>query len=307
MRCPIASMHAVVAFVCASITPATIAWTATTGSNVGTSSTPVTNGRPPAIAFPVREGSVRFAVIGDTGTGNHAQQQLADMMVRYRSAFPFEFVLMLGDNLYGGEEARDYVRKFERPYKNLLASGVKFYATLGNHDESAQRFYRHFNMEGREYYTFRRGNVRLFSLNSDYMDAGQLNWVEEQLRKSNSDWKICFFHHPLYSSGKKHGPDDDLRRVLEPLFVRHGVNLVLSGHEHFYERLEPQKGIYYFISGAGGKLRRGGVYRTKLTADSYDGDLHFMLVQIDGDIMHFQVITRTGETVDQGLLPRPRR
>ena len=82
------------------------------------------------------------------------------------------------------------------------------------------------------------------------------------------------------------------------------MNIVLSGHEHFYERIKPQKGIYYFISGAGGKLRTDGLKSSPLTAKSFDDDLHFMLFECDGDQMHFQVISRTGKTVDSGVVPR---
>jgi len=250
---------------------------------------------------------VRFAVLGDTGTGASGQLQVAEVMAEYRSVYPFEFVLLLGDNLYGGEDPDDYTRKFERPYKELIDAGVKFYASLGNHDNSNQRFYKDFNMNGKEYYTFKKGNARFFALNSNYMDPRQIEWLEQELANSGSDWKICFFHHPLYSSGGKHGPDDELRRVIEPTIVKNQVNIVLAGHEHFYERLKPQKGVYHFISGGGGKLRRGDVRKSNATAKAYDQDLHFMLVEIADDQLYFQVISRTGKTVDSGVLSRQAR
>lgn len=79
-----------------------------------------------------------------------------------------------------------------------------------------------------------------------------------------------FFHHPLYSSGGRHGSDRALREQLEPIFLKHGVNVVLSGHDHFYERIKPQKGITYFVSGAAAKLRRGDIERSPLTAKGFD-------------------------------------
>lgn len=259
------------------------------------------------ISLPNKQGSVRFAVIGDTGTGDSEQRQVGELMSRYREAFPFDFVLMLGDNMYGSESASAFQRKFSGPYKGMLDSGVKFYATLGNHDDANQRFYELFNMRGREFYTFKKGHVRFFALNSDYMDPAQLRWLNEEMDKSKSEWKICFFHHPLYSSGRKHGPHEELRRVLEPLFIKYGVAVVFSGHDHFYERFHPQQGVHYFVSGAGGKLRRDGIRKSNLTAKSFDQDQHFMLVEIDGDSMYFQVISRTGSTIDQGVLRHPRR
>lgn len=256
----------------------------------------------PQITLPATKDSVKFAIIGDTGSGTDKQQQIADMMARYRTVFPFEFVLMMGDNLYGEEDSKDYVKKFESVYKVLLDAKLKFYATLGNHDEANQRLYEHFNMDGKEYYSFKKGNATFYALNSNYMDKKQVEWLENELSKNNSEWKICFFHHPPYSSGKAHGPDKQLREVIEPIFVKHGVKVVFSGHEHFYERLKPQKGIYYFISGAGGKLRTGGVRISQVSEKSYDRDMHFMLIEIVDDKMYFQVISRTGRTVDSGTL-----
>ena len=258
------------------------------------------------LLLPLREGSLRFAVIGDSGTGRRAQYEVAEQLAQFHNKYPFELVLMLGDNLYGRERPRHYEKKFELPYKPLLDAHVKFYAALGNHDNPKQRFYPLFNMNGKRFYTFRPGpSVRFFALDSTHMDRAQLAWVEKELRNSDSQWKICFLHHPLYSSGKRHGSSVKLRRKLEPLFVKYGVRVVFSGHDHFYERLKPQKGIYYFVSGAAGKLRKGNVRKTYWTAKAFDTDHHFMLVEIAGDELHFQVVSRTGETVDSGVLVQP--
>jgi predicted MPP superfamily phosphohydrolase len=258
------------------------------------------------LTLPMKAGSTRFAVIGDTGTGSKQQRDIADTMVRYRTAFPFEFVLMLGDNMYGGESAKDFEMKFSDPYKQLLAQSVKFYAALGNHDLALQTNYVNFNMNGKEYYRFKKGNVAFYSLNSNYMDKKQVQWLQDELAKDTADWKVAFMHHPPYSSGGKHGSDNQLREVVEPIFVKYGVNVVLTGHDHFYERIKPQKGIQYFVSGAGGKLRSGDIKdNSVLTAKGFDRDMSFMLFEVDGDRMYFQVISRTGETVDSGVVMRP--
>jgi len=274
-------------------------------ANVGArAAQPAAAGAPRMLTLPNRDDSVRFMVVGDTGTGTRQQNELAQLMFRYRQTFPFEFALLVGDNMYGSEKAADYKAKFEDVYKPLLDQKVKFYAALGNHDESNQRFYEHFNMNGEEYHRFTKGNVAFYCLNSNYMDKKQLQWLEGQLAKDDSEWKVAFFHHPPYSSGGKHGSETSVREVVEPIFLKHGVNVVFAGHEHFYERIKPQKGIYYFISGAGGKLRKGDVKKgSPLTAKAYDDDMSFMLVEITKDAMHFQVISRTGETVDSGVMP----
>ena len=82
----------------------------------------------------MKDGSVKFAVIGDSGTGDQPQYQTARVLDDWRADFPFDLVLMLGDNIYGRSSPADYRRKFEEPYRALLDAGVKFYAALGNHD-----------------------------------------------------------------------------------------------------------------------------------------------------------------------------
>jgi 3',5'-cyclic AMP phosphodiesterase CpdA len=215
----------------------------------------------------------------------------------------FDFVLTMGDNLYGGESEADFKRKFEDPYRALLSAGVKFYATLGNHDNPNQRFYKPFNMNGRRYYDFRRGDVAFFALDSNYMDAEQLAWLRKELTGSDAKWKICYFHHPLYSHAKMHGSDTDLRKTLEPLFEQTGVQVVLSGHEHVYERVKPQHGIYYFVVGNTGELRPHDLQPSPDTAKGFDTDCTFAVFEIADDQCYFQVISRTGETVDSGAVP----
>lgn len=256
------------------------------------------------IRLPNRKGSVRFAVIGDAGLGSRAQRQVAEQMERFRQRFPFRFVLMLGDNIYGADGPDDYREKFEAPYGALLAAGVRFYAALGNHDSPNQRFYRLFNMDGKRYYSWKPADeVRIFALDTNYLDPAQVKWLEDELATSDSDWKIAFFHHPPYSSGRKHGSVLGVRKALEPLFVRYGVSVVFSAHEHAYERIHPQKGIHYFVSGGAASLHRGQ-RRSALTAASHDGDNHFLLVEISGDILFFQAVDRQGRTVDAGQITR---
>lgn len=112
--------------------------------------------------------------------------------------------MVRGDNLYGSQKPADLVAKFERPYKPLLDSGVQFYASLGNHDSQTSRFYRPWHMGGERYYTYARKNVRFFVLDSNKLDRTQLTWLIGQLKGATEDWKVAYFHHPLYSSGGRH-------------------------------------------------------------------------------------------------------
>ena len=251
------------------------------------------------LRVPNKPDSVKFAVIGDAGTGSSAQKAVAKELATWRSRFPYTFVIMVGDNMYGGENARDFQKKFEIPYKPLLDAKVKFYASLGNHDDAAiQRNYPLFNMNGERFYTFKpKDGVRFFALDSNYVDKTQLEWLDKQLAGSGSEWKIMFFHHPLYSSGETHGSAELQRELLEPVFVKHGVNLVLTGHEHFYERIKPQKGIQHFIIGNSAKLRKGDLSRSQLTLYGNDREYAFMLMEIVGDELFFQVINEKGQTI----------
>ena len=257
------------------------------------------------VRLPLKEKSVRFAVIGDSGTGEKDQYEVAKQMDAYQKAVGFDSVIMLGDNIYGGHEPKDFAQKFEIPYKPLLDAGVKFYASLGNHDDpKLEPLYKPFNMNGERYYTFKKDFVQFFALDSDYMDAPQLAWLEQNLRSSKAEWKICFFHHPLYNEGKMHGPDLDLRNQLLPLLKSYGVNVVFSGHEHAYERLKPVDNIYYFVQGDSGKLERHDFHRSNELAASFDRARTFMIVEIVGDTLYFQTISQNGETVDSGGLSR---
>jgi 3',5'-cyclic AMP phosphodiesterase CpdA len=260
----------------------------------------------PPIPLPNREGSLKFGVLGDFGTGSREQYQLAEQMAKLHTTFPYELVVTVGDNLYGGSSPRDFLRKFETPYKPLLDAKVKFYASLGNHDSRQQTKYAPFNMDGQQYYTFKapRQDVRFFALDSGYLDTAHLAWLEKVLQSSTEAWKIPYFHHPLYSSGGRHGSDEGRRKVLEPLFIKHGVSVVLTGHDHVYERVKPQNGIVYFVTGSGGQLRRGNLKRSEITAAGNDTVQAFMAAEISGDEMTFNTISRTGQVIDSGVIQR---
>jgi hypothetical protein len=254
---------------------------------------------------PVNKDSVKFLVIGDSGTGDRAQTETGAQMWKAHSIFPYEFAIMLGDNMYGSERPQDYVAKFERPFKPLLDAKIQFYASLGNHDDPNQRFYKNFNMGGKRFYAFEKGDAKFFALDSNYMDQDQQKWLGDELSRTGSKWKIAFFHHPIYSSGGRHGSEVDLRSIIEPLFIKYNLNVVFAGHEHFYERLKPQKGIHYFTAGGSAKLRSGDIIRNSpLTAKGFDTEQSFMLVEIDGDVMRFQTISRRGRRVDSGEVRR---
>jgi len=280
-------------------------------AGVQTTGGPATVEAPPAgstaiVPLPNKSGSLKFAVLGDFGTASKRQYELAAEMAKFYTGFKFDFVILVGDNLYGAERPQDFKAKFEDPYKPLLDAGVKFYAALGNHDARAQRYYKPFNMGGELYYSFKAPNekVRFLVLDSTYPVPEQIAWLEKALKDSSDDWKIVYFHHPIYSSGERHGSDLKLRETLEPLFIKYNVSVVFTGHDHFYERIKPQNGIVHFVVGSGGMLAVGDILKTDLTAKGFDTDQAFMAVEISGDKMYFNAISRPGEIVDSGIIER---
>ena len=260
----------------------------------------------PTVALPNKQGTYKFGVLGDFGTGSREQYELAKQMANVHARFKYEHVILVGDNLYGSERPQDFKKKFEIPYKPLLDAGVKFYASLGNHDAREQKFYKPFNMGDKSYYSFNPNpEVRFFALESTYPEPEQMKWFEDELKKSTSNWKIPFFHHPLYSSGERHGSDIRLRQVIEPMLLANDVTVVFTGHDHFYERTKPQNGITYFVVGSGGKLRQGNVdTKSGITARALDTDLAFLVAEIDGDQLFFNTISRRGSVVDSGVITR---
>ncbi len=255
-------------------------------------------------ATPVKN-QVRFIVFGDWGFGSLQQLKVAKQMILAHQNKPIDFVLTVGDNIYGTGNRQYYRPFFEQPYSVLLKDNVKFFATLGNHDiiegRQDETQYPLFNMDGREYYTIRKaeGLVEFFMLDVTNLGNKQLAWLENALKVSKARWKIALYHYPIYSSGTYHGSDLALRNVLEPLLVKYKVNIVFAGHDHIYERTHLQKGIQHFVTGGGGTPLYDINLQSPIRAASYVG-WHFMLVEIDDKDVSFQAISDSGKIVDNG-------
>ena len=265
---------------------------------------------------------VRFAVIGDQGTGKKGQYEIAELMAAWHRRLPYKFVITLGDNIYGfpwidGGKSR-FSERFDKPYAELLRRGIIFRASIGNHDKTKDLIAAkdRFHIEGdKGYYTFTAGEdsdgrpwIEFFVLNSDRDElrdndhcGEQCQWLKDSLARSRAYWKIAYFHHPMYSTGQ-HGSDQLLRRTLEPIFAEYGVDLVFAGHEHFYQRFPPQQDVLHIVSGAAGKLRRGdaasNINKAPAPACSQDSQRHFLLVEAVPERLRMRAIA-LGETVDE--------
>ncbi len=264
---------------------------------------------------------VRLAVVGDVGTGRSSEVvAVASGLHRLYGERSFEDgVLLLGDNFcIDADETEDLreaaERYFEQPYKVLLDDGVPFYAILGNHDynhglEQFEIAYPPFQLAGRHYYSKTFGNhlVEVFFLDSQMLrkDRGdQMVWIEETLRRSDATWKVVAIHSSIYSTALRHPSDPHLIALLEPLFIRYGVSMVLQGDNHLYERLLPIHGIHYFTVGSGGKLDRGGLEpHSRGRVVGNDQANVFLLLEFEENLLSFTAYDAMRRVVDEGTIP----
>lgn len=256
---------------------------------------------------------LRFAVIGDTGTGDRFQLAVAKQMVAEYERDPYPMVLMLGDNCYGGKFLGREKLVFETPYAKLIDDGVKFFATLGNHDQKSaadQLAYKPFHMGGQRTYSVAPAGdlVEFFTFDSTLVveqnDTAQLEWLDRALGASKANWKIVFIHHPPYSPGKRHGDNPILEQRLCPILEKHGVRVVMTGHEHFFAKMRENKGVDYIISGSGGKIHNGGILPDERMEAGNDKVHQFLSVTLTPDTFEFSVIAETGDVIYRGSIPR---
>lgn len=197
--------------------------------------------------------TMRFAVIGDFGTGLSDQFEVARRMCRWRRNHPYRQVFTTGDNIYDVGDPDDFDEKFFRPYSSLLSNDVRFHASLGNYDVvtdngSPEIEEPAFGMRGRNYVIRKRG-VRFVVADSNALDR---DWLRSALRPRSGDrWTVVLFHHPVFSPGT-HGSTPGFRPELPRMFRRKGVDLVLNGHDHLYSVTKPRNRIRYVVTGGGG-------------------------------------------------------
>lgn len=247
---------------------------------------------------------LRFISVADTGTGAQGQYAVAKAMTLYHSQNKFNLAILAGDNIYNNGEIEKIKAVFERPYQSLLKQGVKFHACLGNHDirthnGDPQVSYPDFNMQGR-YYTFRRDPVQFFALDTNHNAdwKNQLAWLEQELSRSDTPWKVVFGHHQIYSSGV-YGLNKDFVKTLTPIFQKYGVQLYINGHDHNYERTYSIKGTTYLVCGAGAGARP--VRRSAWTAHSAS-QLSFAAFDVYGDRIAISGINTNNRVFDQGIV-----
>ncbi len=247
--------------------------TVTTAPTTTTPTTPTTTGTTP---------TVRIAVAGDTGTGRQPQMDVAALMAANESEDEYAALVLLGDLIYPDGDPALTESVVLEPYAEMLDGGTILMPALGNHDIMRGGQDEILAVLGREsaWYSQRFGNVLVIVLDSNVPDdPDQLAWLEEELAGSRDRWIIAAMHHPPYSAGS-HGSSRSVREAFTPLFERYGIDLVLAGHDHDYQRSKPINGVTYIVSGAGAKLRpTGSADFTVMSASEY----HYLDLEISDE------------------------
>ncbi len=201
--------------------------------------------------FPARteDRPLHIIAFGDSGTGDAKQRQLARVMERY----PADVLIHTGDVAYPRGTADELQKYFFDIYASLIAK-ADVLPSPGNHDYLTDDLgpYRARFQRGR-YYAVDRGPVHFVSLDTNMLGGTEMtDWLSRDLSAVPKDrWVIVFFHHPPYSSGTQHGGSKAVREKIVPILQKYRVALVLSGHEHNYERIQPGDGIVYAVTGGG--------------------------------------------------------
>lgn len=248
-------------------------------------------------------------IIGDWGAGGSFQKRVADAMSLNAQKRKPNIIISTGDNIYpdGVESADDkqWVTKFENMY-NSPSLSVPWYAVLGNHDyrsnPDAQIEYskknKQWNMPARYYKFSPHSTIEYFMLDTQTIMMGkaekQLQWFEEEVKRSKAQWKIVVGHHPMRSYGH-YGDLQPLLKSLKPLFDKYGVQFYLCGHDHDLQFIKnPNDNFHCIISGAGGGARDTAYGEHSLFAATNGG---FVIMETDTNYAYVSFINAAGENI----------
>jgi Calcineurin-like phosphoesterase len=266
-----------------------------------------------AQAWDTAPGDLSFVALGDNGSGGRQALAVAERMARMYQTSSYGLVALLGDICYYGNIRRRFDAVFRRPLGPLIDAGVSFELAIGNHDtalrfsdDGLQAIEAQLELLGTpgRYYIASHGPVDFFFLDSSIPGlygpkaSEQTDWLDDALDSSTNQWKIVALHHPPFSSGQ-HGSTPGARKRLVPFLARHHVDLVLSGHDHDYERIRPQDGVTYVVSGGGCKTTPVG--HSSFTAVA-ERTLQFLHVDIVDDRLDATCVRPDGSVADRFTL-----
>jgi predicted phosphodiesterase len=244
---------------------------------------------------------VHLAVVGDIGDGGDTAAATGAAAGTIALREPYDALVLLGDNVYPDGRPERLDDTVFGPFADVLDAGTDLMAILGNHDVidgHGDDQLAAIGMEGR-WWARRWGDVLLIGLDSNGLDApGQLAFLESTLAASDARWRIVALHHPPYSAGYQ-GSDLAAREWLAPVVARHGVQLVLSGHDHDYQRSHPIDGVTYVVSGGASGTR--GTGEDPFTAVSWSWP-HLLDLAVTGDRLTGRAVGHDGTVFDEFVL-----
>lgn len=267
---------------------------------------------PEKFSLKAEDQTIRVLAFGDFGTGSASQKKTAAAMLEFHRKTPFDFGITLGDNFYNVGMTSTSDGRWKTWWEDMYSGlGVKFYATLGNHDwghpdsPASEILYSEKSSSWKmpaPYYTFTAGSVQFFALDTNDISEAQLMWLKEELEKSRAHWKIVYGHHPIYSDGD-HGDSIGLKARLLPL-LKDRVDMYLVGHDHVVNHIKPENGIHFFVSGGAGAV----LYKIKpkertLFAQSVNA---FAVIDADSKAMKFRFIDADNKPIYEYKIEKQR-
>lgn len=241
--------------------------------------------------------TVRFAAMGDIGTGDNHERQTASAADDLESSDEYDAVLVLGDNVYPDGDPDLVEQTVLDPLASVLDGPTRLLPVLGNHDvrnDNGDAQAAELGMPARWYATM-TDDTLVVSLDSNRPnDPEQLAWLDTTLATSTASWKIATMHHPPYSGGY-HGSSLDVRSAFSPLFERYDVQLVLSGHDHDYQRSRPINGVTYIVTGGAATLRPA--QKADFTEVAWS-EYHFVDIAIWNDRLQLSAVDQQGRLID---------
>jgi predicted phosphodiesterase len=250
---------------------------------------------------------VAFLAVGDYGVGGSRELTIGRAMQRYEERNPANLLVLLGDNDYTRSPTR-FRANWRRSFGWARNTGVGVAGVIGNHDYQTDRGRYELGLLGMpgSYYARTVGDVQLFFLDSNRVNDAQTAWLEEQLSSSVAVWKIAVFHHPAYTCGGHSGDSAVVHRWV-PLFEEYGVQLVLSGHDHNYQRFLARNGVTYVVHGGGGS----GLYWLRRCPSSYPVrgrarmEHGFLYISVGADRLNGSAVNVQGRVTDRFSLRLP--
>lgn len=250
-------------------------------------------------------GAWHFGALGDYGAGTVHQSRVAANMLRFRP----ELIITAGDNVYPTGRWQDYAKNWDPPqFMGLLARSTAFMPALGNHDmyrDDLRPYFGHFpHLEGRPYYSFTHKNATFFALDSDQdlrVGSAQYRWLEHELKTASTTWKVVYLHYPMY--GRDPNAFTEIRTAVQPLLARYGVQLVVAGHEHNYQRSQAIDGVTHILTGGGGQQVFPFTKRQPVHIARRAAAFHHLEMSVGEQRMVVRAIDEHGNRIDTVEIP----